>query len=293
MAKIYLFTPKRYPLITSYVAKHLLESKDHKVKISLDLGLTSSEITIINNRIHFPDSQTLDKDRLRHIVGKPTEIYAVINNELVKMAWFDNNTYLKLRNVLPNTAPTLEINGIHMHRIKDTTPWNDSRSKVMSILPLKNKIVLDICTGLGYTAIHTLNFGASKIITIEKNPLVLKIAEYNPWSWRLSNKKISIVLDDAYRAIKYLKDEYFDRIIHDPPRMKLAGELYSKEFYDELHRVLKTGGIIFHYTGAPGEKRGINIAKGISERLKSAGFSIIKKSYKTQGLLGIKNKKII
>ncbi|MEM3833485.1 MAG: RsmD family RNA methyltransferase [Thermoprotei archaeon] len=255
--------------------------------MSLDIGLTTTEVIVGDAHVQFPNSQILSKDELKRIVNKTTEIYMIANNKLVKIAWFDDNMYLKLRNVSPNTAPTLEINGIHMHRIKDTTPWRDSTSKVMSILPLKNKTVLDVCTGLGYTAIHALNFGASKVITIEKNPSVLKIAEYNPWSWKLTDKKITIILDDAKNAISYLKDGYFDRIIHDPPRMKLAGELYSKELYKEFYRVLKPRGVIFHYIGAPGEKRGVNLIKGISERLKSIGFSI-KKLYEIQGVLGIK-----
>ncbi len=287
MVILYFFTPKNYPLITSHTAKHLLEAKDHKIKVSLDLGITLSDVIIDNNYVYFPNAQIISKDELKKIINKPTEIYAIIDNELKKVAMFNGTTYLKLRNVLPNTAPTLEINGIHMHRIKDITPWEDSKSKVLSLLPLKDKKVLDICTGLGYTAIHALNFNASKIVTIEKNLSVLKIAEYNSWSWRLANKKINIILGDAYNIIKDLKDEYFDRIIHDPPRMKLAGELYSKEFYTELYRVLKPKGLIFHYTGVPGEKRGIDIIKGVSERLKSIGFSV-KKLRNIQGVLGIK-----
>jgi predicted methyltransferase len=287
MVTLYFFTPKRYPLITSHVAKNLLEAESHKIKISLDLGITFSEVIIDNQYIHFPDSQILNKNELKSIVNKDTEIYALINNELIKIAMFDGKTYLKLRNVLPNTAPTLEIDGIHMHRIKNITPWEDSKLKVLSLLPLKDKKVLDICTGLGYTAIHASNFEASKIITIEKNISVLKIAEYNPWSWKLTDKKINIIIGDAYKIINNLKDEYFDKIIHDPPRMKLAGELYSKEFYKELYRILKPNGVIFHYTGAPGEKRGINIIKGVAERLKSIGFSV-KKLYDIQGVLGIK-----
>lgn len=290
MVTLYFFTPKHYPLITSHTAKNLLETESHKIKISLDLGMTLSEVTIDNQYIRFPDSQTLNKNELKNIIDKHTEIYALINNKLVKMAIFDGTTYLKLRNVSPNTAPTLEINGIHMHRIENITPWEDSKLKVLSLLPLKDKKVLDICTGLGYTAIHASNFGASKIITIEKNISVLKIAEYNPWSWKLADKKISIIIGDAYKIINDLNDEYFDRIIHDPPRMKLAGELYSKKFYEELYRVLKPNGIIFHYTGAPGEKRGINITKGVSERLKSIGFSV-RKLYDIQGVMGIKKKK--
>ncbi len=58
-----------------------------------------------------------------------------------------------------------------------------------------------------------------------------------------------------------------------PPRFALAGELYSLTFYRELFRVLRRGGVLFHYVGAPGSKyRGKDLQKGVMERLKEAGF---------------------
>jgi len=64
----------------------------------------------------------------------------------------------------------------------------------------------------------------------------------------------------------------FDAVIHDPPRMPLAGSLYSLEFYVKLARALKPGGKIVHYVGQPGIHRGRRIWKGVLERLRQAGF---------------------
>ena len=79
-------------------------------------------------------------------------------------------------------------------------------------------------------------------------------------------------LDNFDEAIKYFDKGFFSAIIHDPPRMALSPELYTLEFYQQLFRVLKKGGKLYHYTGSPGEKRGISIAKGVVKRLKEAGF---------------------
>ncbi|RLE63789.1 MAG: SAM-dependent methyltransferase, partial [Thermoprotei archaeon] len=128
------------------------------------------------------------------------------------------------------------------------------------------------CTGLGYTAIYSLKRRASTVVTIEKDPYVLEIARYNPWSRELASEKIEIILADASKYIRELQDESFDRIIHDPPRFALAGELYSLEFYKELYRVLKNGGVLFHYTGAPGVKKGFKFQSSVAARLRRAGF---------------------
>ena len=42
-----------------------------------------------------------------------------------------------------------------------------------------------------------------------------------------------------------------DAVLHDPPRFGIAGELYSQSFYDQLARVLRPRGRLFHYTGTP------------------------------------------
>ncbi len=106
---------------------------------------------------------------------------------------------------------------------------------------------------------------------------MLKTAELNPWSHGLSDPEIKIVLGDASKVIREIPDESFDRVIHDPPRFSLADELYSLDFYREIHRVLRRRGVVFHYTGEPRVKRRTSsIVKGVSRRLKTAGFRVLR-----------------
>ena len=66
----------------------------------------------------------------------------------------------------------------------------------------------------------------------------------------------------------------FDAVLHDPPRLGIAGELYSLLFYDQLARVLKRKGKLFHYTGAPNKlTSGRDVPGEVARRLRRAGFA--------------------
>jgi predicted methyltransferase len=162
-----------------------------------------------------------------------------------------------------------------LHRVKGITPWEDTLEKVRAARVFRGAKVLDVCTGLGYTAIASLDYGASSVVTVERDENVLAVAAVNPWSRRLADPRVKIALADAADFVRELPDASFDRVVHDPPRLALAGELYGLDFYRELYRVLKPGGVLFHYVGEPGRARGLNIAGGVSGRLKRAGFEVL------------------
>ena len=65
-----------------------------------------------------------------------------------------------------------------------------------------------------------------------------------------------------------------DAVLHDPPRFGIAGELYSQAFYDQLSRVLRRKGRLFHYTGAPNRlTSGRDVPAEVARRLQRAGFA--------------------
>lgn len=262
-------------LITKFTAISILNAiklNKEQVKVSLDLGLTREPIKISHENVLIGKCR-IPLSHLNEILDDDG-VFIVECGKIIKIAFYSNGKYYKLKCVAENTAPTLEISGIHMHRIKDTTPWKDTLMKIKAARIRRGLKVLDICTGLGYTAIASIQKGASSVLTIEKDENVLKIASYNPWSRKLEDKRIEIILGDAVNVITELESESFDRIIHDPPRFALAGELYSRDFYQELYRVLKRNGILYHYTGQPGIKRGFSIIQGVARRLREAGFSL-------------------
>lgn len=192
--------------------------------------------------------------------------------------------YYKL--VSTSTWPYLEISGIRMHRADEIDPKRDAMLKIEALGRIYGK-VLDCCTGLGYTAILAAGKeSVEEVITIEKDENVIEIAKRNPFSRPLfENPKIKMILGDAFQEIRNFEDECFNFVIHDPPRISIAQELYSLEFYRQLFRVLKDDGRIFHYTGRPGIRQGKNYMKGIMKRLRAAGFTKIRILNYVQGLI--------
>lgn len=276
-------------IISHYNAQQLLDAHKKGLKnaeISLDLNISESMIVIENNLFAFPDSQKLELSQLKKAIKDNTSCFLVKDNSLVKIQLFseETNKYYKL--VPTKDAPTIEISGIRMHVTKEMTPMEDTKKKIESISPIKG-MVLDTCMGLGYTAILASKY-AEFVMTCEKDENVIEIAKLNPWSRELfNNKKISILKTSIFDEIRVFKSSMFDAIIHDPPRLSLASELYSLEFYSQLFRVMKKGGKLYHYTGSPGSKnRKINLAGNASKRLKIAGFKNIEKAH--YGLRAVK-----
>ncbi|MCX7716530.1 MAG: MnmC family methyltransferase [Endomicrobia bacterium] len=201
----------------------------------------------------------------------------------VKEIQFFNQHFYKL--ISTSGWPTIQIDGIQMHRISKLTPELDAAKKVDTLNPIPRSLVLDICTGLGYTTIFLLKRNCG-VITIEKDENVLYIARQNPYSKPLFDNlvedmfpqagKVKLIIGDAKDVIKTFQDNFFGYILHDPPRFNIAESLYSKEFYIQLHRILKPKGRILHYIGSPQVKsRYKNIISNIIRRLKEVGFKKI------------------
>ena len=179
------------------------------------------------------------------------------------------------------------IAGFTMHRIVDIDPMEDTRKKIAAITPITGR-VLDTATGLGYTAIAAART-AEQVITIELDPGAQEIARLNPWSRDLfANPRIKQLMGDAFEVVPTFADETFDRIIHDPPVFSLAGELYSSVFYQQLYRVLRRGGRLFHYIGNLESKSSGTVARGALKRLQGAGFTRVVRRPEAFGVVAYK-----
>jgi len=270
-------------------AKKLLLSKD-TARINLDLRKTNRvwEIKREGDEFIFPDGTRVSKNVIEKIAKDENGVYFIKEGGVYKAA-IAGEHYYKL---VPTIPPTIEINGIRMHRTKEINPLRDTRNKVNAVQPREGETVLDTCMGLGYTAIEAARRGAY-VITIEKDRNVIELAKLNPWSRELfTGGKIQVIHGDAFEVVKRFKDGSFDVVIHDPPRFSLAGQLYSEEFYRELFRILKPGGRLFHYVGNPGKKyRRKDLQKGVMERLRKAGFVGVKRVEDALGVVARKPEK--
>ena len=289
----YVFKPKNLPVLTQEMADKILShirKGNAEFTVTLDLGLSSELVRYVSryNCVQIREV-CLELSELEGL--REGFVYVIKGSALVPVAWYDGKLrkYYKLRPTGIDKAPTLEISGIHMHRCEGTDPWRDSICKVRQLGRLRNAIVLDTCTGLGYTASIAGVRGAALVLTSEVDPNVIEIATYNPWSKGLASKDIVTIKADITEAIRELPDDIFTHIIHDPPRFNIAGELYSRDFYSELYRVLRRGGKLFHYTGMPFKHSNVSVLKGIKKRLELVGFHVIKWIEDAQGFIAVKS----
>jgi hypothetical protein len=256
------------PLITRPVLE-LLESARNGcaafVDCSLDLGRSVTRVTIEpdtwaweGRRYPYPGAC---KDRtIYHWAGAAFEPVARYRGSLIKLVPTEWG------------PPTFEIDGIKMLSTAKVSPYADAEAKVAMIEP-RGKAILDTCGGLGYFAAWCLAGGAARVLSFEKNPDVLWLRTLNPWS-PVPGGALELVEGDVTERIGAFPAASFDAVLHDPPRFGIAGELYSQAFYDELARVLRRRGRLFHYTGTPNRlTSGRDVPNEVASRLRRAGFA--------------------
>lgn len=171
--------------------------------------------------------------------------------------------------------PTAVLGGFNMHRMKGVTPGEDTARKLNAFGGGLRGRCLDVCTGLGYTAIGMARRpGVEEVVTIELDPAMVAMQRANPWSAELfDDPKITRLRGDATELLPRIPDGRFDAAVHDPPTQSMSGELYSLALYTELARVLRPNGALFHYIGDPASKASGRLFKGVAERLREAGFA--------------------
>jgi predicted methyltransferase len=255
--------------------------------VSLDLGLTKSNVILGASGVRMPDGQTLAWNDLEAIDASERGCFIVEDGVPRKIQFFSEEMNC-LYSLMPTAeAPTMLISGIPMHRIKDIGPMRDTLLKIRTISPVKGP-VLDTATGLGYTAIQAAET-AEHVTTVEIEPVALEVARLNPWSLSLfESPNITQIVGDVAEEIEAFEDEAFARILHDPPAFNIAGELYSGALYRQLFRVLRRDGRLFHYIGNLKSSSGRTVSRGAVRRLQEAGFSRVVRRPEAFGLVAYK-----
>lgn len=255
------------PLLTRKVAELLMGAARNgapEVDCSLDLDRTRCRVEVLAGTWRWQGSEYPLPGEL-----KERTVYAWDGAGFAPVARF-SGALLKL---VPTDwgPPTFEIDGIKMLPTARVSPLDDARRKVALVSPT-GKSILDTCGGLGYFAGCCLEAGAAEVHSFEKNADVLWLRSLNPWSPG-EDPRLRLVQGDIAIAIEALPSRSFGALLHDPPRFGIAGELYSQRFYDQLARVLKVRGKLFHYTGSPNRlTSGRDVPGEVMRRLERAGF---------------------
>ncbi|MFK2902058.1 SAM-dependent methyltransferase [Dyella jejuensis] len=273
------------PLLTRPAAEALLAARDDGADTwrgSLDLGRSSDSASLQPDTWRWLGQQYPYPSKL-----KDRTIYYWDGDAFAPISRFSGS----LIKLVPTEwgAPTFEIDGIKMLPTAKASPYEDARRKVALVEP-RGKKVLDTCGGLGYFAACCLEAGVAHVQSFEKNADVLWLRTLNPWSpdpdAPASGGRLQLMHTDVSRAIMQIADASVDALLHDPPRFGIAGELYSQAFYDQLARVLRFGGRLFHYTGSPNKLTSDrDVPREVARRLEKAGF---KAQLALDGVLGLR-----
>jgi uncharacterized protein len=284
-------TPARQlPVLSHFQTSPLLAARQQGLTAavtSIDLGITPIKVTLTSDSIIFPDLSTLGWQAIEEITSNGNACFLVKDTTITPLRGF-SEILGRAYSLMPTAeAPILVAAGFPMHRFKKITPVSAALAMVEPLMPLHGH-VLDTATGLGYTAIAASKT-ASAVVTIELCPVAQGMARMNPWSQSLfSNPNISRIIGDSFEEIKKFGDGSFTAIIHDPPTMALAGDLYSGEFYKQAFRVLQQRGRMFHYIGDPGSVAGSKVTRGVMKRLQDAGFTKVIPLAKAFGVVAYK-----
>jgi hypothetical protein len=272
-----------------------LRSGRPAMRVSPDLNLTTVDVLLDADGACFPDGSRCSPAELEEIVADRNGCFELTSTGLARIQTFSSETG-RVYSLFPTSgAPTMLLSGIPMHRIKDTDPYRDTLSKLRAAGGTGGRAgdrtagrVLDTCTGLGYTALEAART-ATEVVTVELDPAVHEIIRRNPWSRRLfTTPNVSCLIGDSAEEIQSFLAESFDLIVHDPPMLSLAGDLYSLAFYRSAWRALRRGGRMFHYIGNPESKSAGAITRGVVQRLREAGFRRVDDRRAAFGVLATK-----
>lgn len=256
------------PLLTLEIHTALLAARragSPALECSLDLGRSTTRVELGEAEwtwqgAAYPYLKTCKERTIYYWSGAAFEPVSRYTNALIKLVPTEWG------------PPTFEIDGIKMLPTATVSPYADAERKVALIEP-RGKRVLDTCGGLGYFAAWCLRGQVSHVISFEKNPDVIWLRGLNPWS-PTPDAALTLIQGDVSQEIASIPSASIDATLHDPPRFGIAGELYSQRFYDELARVVRRRGRLFHYTGTPNKlTSGRDVPNEVAARLRNAGFA--------------------
>ncbi len=237
-----------------------------KVECSLDLQRSTVMVEVgdagwIWKGQRFPYPENCKDRTIYHWVGETFQPAARFTTSLIKLVPTDWG------------PPTFEIDGIKMLPTTRVSPYADAERKVGLIQP-RGKVILDTCGGLGYFAGWCLQGQATQVLSCERNSDVIWLRSLNPWSPEIGSG-LTLTHGDIVEEIATQPSSSVDAILHDPPRFGIAGELYSQAFYNQLARVIKRNGRLFHYIGTPNKlTSGRDVPNEVANRLRYAGFVV-------------------
>ncbi len=145
--------------------------------------------------------------------------------------------------------------------------------KIKELAKTGKVTILDVCSGMGYNSAMAIDVALEEnpdcvveVVGLEYDPeIIKKIQEVNPLikffkhykkltpeNLTFIEGKVSVkyLLGDARETCKTLPDNYFDAVFFDPFSPQSAPEMWQKEFFQEMWRVMKKSAILATFSCA-------------------------------------------
>lgn len=282
--------PVCVPVLSRFTAQELLDARardEASPLCSLDLGITRTLVKLEPRGVVLPDGTFMNWEAIAEIRESELTCFLVINGGIEPIRTYSEATQ-RTAQLMPTAGPpALLLSGFVMHRVRDVSPLEGAKRMVEALRPVGGAL-LDMATGLGYAAIEAARH-VDRVTTIELDPAAEWVAARNPWSRKLfTDPKIHRRRGDSSELIRSFEAASFSSILHDPPAINLAGELYSAFLYSEMHRVLAPRGRLFHYVGDPQSASGRKVTRGVVDRLRRAGFAKVTATPEAFGVLAFR-----
>lgn len=263
------------PVLSCYQTASLLEARAQglgQARCSFDFERSQVDVTLDERGVQAVGLPLLEWASVEHVAGVDSVAFSVEEGGVEPLRVFSEEADRSFQLWPTSTSPALLVSGFLMHRVRDVAPDEGAARMVRALGKLHGR-VLDTTSGLGYAAIVAART-ATEVVTIELQPVVRELARQNPWSRELFEKP-NIVLSegDSAQLVPTFDAESFSAVVHDPPAINLAGELYSADFYAAVLRVLSRRGKLFHYIGDAKSASGSRTTRGVVKRLRDVGFS--------------------
>lgn len=263
-------------VLSSYQAAPLLQARRDgltRTRCSFDLGRSEQEVELGEQGVKdAAGSMLVDWPGVERVADNDSVCFRLDGGDVNPLRIFSEAANRSFQLWPTPSAPALLISGFLMHRVRDVAP-EEGAARMVRALGKVHGALLDTTTGLGYAAIAAAE-SASRVVTVELSPVVRDLSRLNPWSRELfEHPRIELRDGDSAELVPTLEPGSFSAVVHDPPAINLAGELYSSVFYGGLRRVLARGGKLFHYVGDAKSPSGSRTTRGVVKRLREAGFS--------------------
>lgn len=263
------------PVLSCYQATRLLEARrqgSSQTLCSFDFERTSITVTLDEQGVQAPGVCSLQWPSVEHVASVDSVAFTVDEAGVTPLRIFSEAADRSFQLWPTPTSPALLVSGFLMHRVRDVAPDEGAARMVRALGKIHGRL-LDTTSGLGYAAIAASRT-ATEVVTVELQPVVRELARQNPWSQPLfETPHIQLHEGDSAALVPSLAAGSFAAVLHDPPAINLAGELYSADFYAAVLRVLARRGKFFHYVGDAHSPSGSRTTRGVVKRLREAGFS--------------------